>query len=282
MNILTFDIEEWFHILDNNSTKYENDWNKYEVRIHKNMDRIFDFLISNKLKATFFIVGWIAKKYPEIIKKIDSLGFEIGSHSNMHQLFYELSENEANEDIRISIECLENLIGKKVRCFRAPGFSFTEKNKWVFEILHKNGITHDCSIFPAFRSHGGLPNFKSDNPIFIKYNGIVLKEFPINIKKLMGMKFIFSGGGYFRLLPYYLINKFSKKSPYIMTYFHPRDFDYSQPYIKDLSLFKTFKSYVGLNTSLSKLNKWVNDYEFIDLNEADKKINWSSIPTIKI
>ena len=129
MKILTFDIEEWFHILDNYSTKKELQWIKYEERIYRNMDKIFGLLHDNKLKATFFVVGWIAEKYPSIIKKIDNLGHEIGSHTHYHQLMYNQSKAQIEKDLKKSISTLENITGKKVKYFRAPGFS-TKKRIW--------------------------------------------------------------------------------------------------------------------------------------------------------
>ena len=282
MKILTFDIEEWFHILDNKSTKTETNWNKYEERINQNMDKIFQFLKINNLKATFFVVGWIAEKYPHIVKKIDSLNFEIGSHTYYHQLMYEQSRKEISEDLIKSIDIIEQITGKKVQYFRAPGFSITEKNKWAFEVLINNGITHDCSVFPASRAHGGIPSYKLAIPSRLIYNGLELKEFPINTTKLFFNDWIYSGGGYFRLTPYNLIKYWSSKSDYIMTYFHPRDFDPDQPMIKELSNFRKFKSYVGLKSSMKKLNRWVNDFEFIDIKKADETINWKKVPVVKL
>ena len=282
MKILTFDIEEWFHILDNKSTKTETNWNRYEERINQNMDKIFQFLKINNLKATFFVVGWIAEKYPHIIKKIDSLNFEIGSHTYYHQLMYEQSRKEISEDLIKSIDIIEQITGKKVQYFRAPGFSITEKNKWAFEVLINNGITHDCSVFPASRAHGGIPSYKLAIPSRLTYNGLELKEFPINTTKLFFNDWIYSGGGYFRLTPYNLIKYWSSKSDYIMTYFHPRDFDPEQPVIKELSNFRKFKSYVGLKSSMKKLNRWVNDFEFIDIKKADETINWKKVPIVKL
>ncbi len=282
MNILTFDIEEWFHLLDHPSTKTESNWNNFEARIHKNMEKIFSLLENHNLKATFFVVGWIAKKYPDIIKKIDKCGFEIGSHTHLHQLMYEQTKTQVQEDLKKSIDTIENLISKKIQYFRAPGFSITEKNKWIFEILINNGITHDCSIFPVGRSHGGFPSFKNSIPSLIEFNGKKIKEFPINTHNFCGNRLIFSGGGYFRLLPYPIIKNWSQKTDYIMTYFHPRDFDPDQPMIQDLSFFRKFKSYVGLRSSLTKLEKWVTDFNFIDLKSADKQINWSKVPIVKV
>lgn len=282
MNILTFDIEEWFHILDNESTKYENNWLNFESRIHRNMDLIFEILDKRKLKPTFFVLGWVAQKYPEIINQIVKRGIEIGSHTHLHQLVFENDKKTFYKDVERSIKTLEDCSGNKVRCFRAPGFSITEKNKWAFEILYDLGIEIDSSIFPAKRSHGGLPNLKINYPVKIKYNGVSLKEFPINYYSLLNSKVVYSGGGYFRIMPYSLIKKFTKKSNYIMSYFHPRDFDFEQPIIKELSKYRKFKSYVGLKNCKFKLEKWLDDFKFININFADSLIDWKEIKTFKL
>ena len=282
MNVLTFDIEEWFHILDNNSTKTEKEWTNYESRIHSNMDKIFNLLDNTNQKATFFVVGWIAEKYPEVVDKIDKYGFEVGSHTHLHQLMYEQSWKEIKKDLEKSIDTIQSITGKKVRAFRAPGFSITQKNKWVFEILAENGITHDSSIFPAGRAHGGFPSFSEAKPTKIEIKGYQIKEFPINTASIFGKKWIFSGGGYFRLTPYSLIEHWTKSSNYVMTYFHPRDFDPNQPVIKELSTFRKFKSYIGLKSSLNKLNKWITKFEFTDLEGIDSKLDWKKTKIIKI
>ena len=200
----------------------------------------------------------------------------------MHQLMYEQNKAEVQEDLQKSIKVLESITGKKVKAFRAPGFSITEKNKWVFEILAENGITHDSSIFPAGRAHGGFPSYSEVKPSFIDINGYKLKEFPINTASILNKKWIYSSGGYFRLTPYNLIKYWTESSEYIMTYFHPRDFDPDQPVIKDLSLIRKFKSYVGLSTCMHKLEKWTSEFLFMDLKEADKLIDWLNAPIIKL
>lgn len=282
MNILTFDIEEWFHILDNDSTKSEKNWINYESRIHKNMEKIFDILESTNTKASFFVLGWIAEKYPEIIRSILDKGFEIGSHSTMHQLVYQQDKNHFKTDVDRSIKTLEDISGKKVKMFRAPGFSIKENNKWAFEVLYELGIEIDSSIFPAKRSHGGLPSYGASEPSILQYNGVQLKEFPINTKTILGKKIIYSGGGYFRLAPYSILNKWSKKDDYIMSYFHPRDFDSSQPIIESLSFTRKFKSYVGLKNSETKLKKWLTDFDFTDIESANKKINWDKAKIVNL
>lgn len=280
--ILTFDIEEWFHILDNPSTQTENEWIQFESRIHLNMDRIFDLLERSQTRATFFCVGWIAKQYPEVIKAIAGKGFEIGSHSDMHQLVYQQNPKTFSSDLENSIKTLEDLTGKKVTVFRAPGFSITEKNKWAFEILARFGITLDCSIFPASRAHGGFPSFQKAEPSKIRYNGIELKELPINYVNILNREVIFSGGGYFRFFPYPFIKKWTENSDYVMTYFHPRDFDPQQPVIKDLSPLRKFKSYVGLKKTEKKLEKWLTDFHFTDIATAREKIDWDQVPVVDL
>ena len=282
MNILTFDIEEWFHILDNDSTKTEAEWKNYEPRIHQNMDRIFDMLEKHNQKATFFCMGWIAEQYPEVIKQISDKGYEIGSHTQRHQLIYEQTPKEFKKDVERSIKTLEDISGKKVRSFRAPGFSIVEDNVWAFEALAELGIEIDCSVFPAPRIHGGLPNFSPAQPTIIDIKGHKLKEFPINTYKLLGKDVIFSGGGYFRLFPYSLLKRYTRKSDYVMSYLHPRDFDPNQPVIPELSKSRKLRSYVGLKGALNKLDKWLTDFYFIDLETADKQIDWEKAKIVNL
>ena len=241
MKILTFDIEDWFHILDYDGTRDPSKWINYPSRIHRNMDIIYEILQDKNIKATFFVLAWIAEKYPEIIKKISDLGYEIGSHTYAHQLVYEQSRNGFKNDVEKSIKIIEDLTGKKVKCFRAPGFSITKDNLWALEVIKELGIEYDSSIFPAVRSHGGLKINKLDKPCIISYKNVKIKEFPINTNSILNTKYVFSGGGYFRIIPYFMLKRFFKKSDYVMTYFHPRDFDHKQPTIKNLPKFRMFK-----------------------------------------
>ena len=282
MNILTFDVEEWFHILDHESTKTIDQWKNYEVRIHKNMERILSILEKTNTQATFFCLGWIAETYPKVVKEIIARGYEVGTHTRMHQLVYEQSAEDFSKDVEHSVKTLEDITGKKVKYFRAPGFSITENEKWAFEILVEHGIEVDCSIFPAPRAHGGFKAYQKSIPSIIKYNGIQLKELPVNYTSFFGASVMFSGGGYFRLIPYLLIKQWTKKSEYVMSYLHPRDFDSDQPKIKDLSMYRKFKSYVGLKNSYDKLEKWLSDFNFVDISNALKATDWEKVPIIQL
>ncbi|MGB0982286.1 MAG: polysaccharide deacetylase family protein [Winogradskyella sp.] len=282
MKILTFDIEDWFHLLDHTTTKSEADWLNYDSRIHIGMERIYDIVESSNTSATFFVMGWMAEKYPEVIREIANKGYEIGSHTHLHQLVYEQDRTTFLNDVEKSIKTLEDCTGEKVTSFRAPGFSITEENKWAFEVLYELGITVDSSVFPAGRSHGGLPTYKVATPSLLKYNGVSLKEFPINTHNVFSRPVIFSGGGYFRLLPYHLIKSWAKQSDYTMTYFHPRDFDHEQPLVPGLPLHRRFKSYVGLKKCKPKLERFISDFKFIDIAEANRKIDWENVPVVHL
>lgn len=282
MRILTFDIEDWFHLLDVKATESEESWEQYPARIYDNMDRIFKLLEDTKQPATFFCLGWIARRYPDIIKRIDEAGYEIATHSDLHQLAYKQTPAIFEQDLERSVKAIEDLIGKKIIGYRAPGFSLKKENTWVFEILAKLGIEQDCSIFPAKRGHGGFAEFGTAEPCWVSSGGIKLKEFPINLQSVLGQKIIFSGGGYFRFFPQRMLKKLFKESPYTMTYFHPRDFDAGQPKVEGLSAVRKFKSYYGLDKALPKLQEVLESMDFVDLKTADQMTDWSKARIVQL
>lgn len=282
MKILTFDIEDWFHILNHSTTKTEDDWIRYPSRIHGNVDRILDLLDMTGRKGTFFCLGWVGKNFPEIVRKIADRGHEIGSHSNLHQLVFDQSPDEFSADLRLSIDILSDITGTPIRSYRAPGFSVKKADIWVFEELIAAGIEIDCSIFPAARAHGGFPEFGDGLPAIIHTPSGSIKEFPMNTARVMGKPFVFSGGGYFRLIPYNVLSTLVRRSPYVMTYFHPRDFDPGQPMIDDLSAFRKWKSYYGLKGAEKKLEKLITEFEFLPLGRADAQMEWNGAAQIDL
>ncbi len=281
MRILTFDIEEWFHLLDFADTKTQSQWDGFEVRIHENVDRILSILEVHDTKATFFIIGWIAKKYPEVVKKI-AQKYQLGCHTMNHQLVWQQTPKEFEDDVESCLKLLEDISGKKVECFRAPGFSIRESETWAFEILAKLGITTDCSIFSGKHAHGGMPSFVHQHPTLISCGGITLREFPINFRRVLGRNVIFSGGGYFRLFPYSLIKKWTNESDYLLSYLHPRDLDATQPVLKNLELSRRFKSYVGIGHAENKLKKWLTDFTFTDIQMASETIDWDNVLRVEL
>ena len=281
MNILTFDLEDWFHILDIPAFASPHSWDKLESRVEKNTDRILLLLEERKQKATWFCLGWIAKKYPSLIKKI-AASHDIAIHSMEHQLVFRQKPEDVRNDIHENINLLEDLCGNKINAYRAPGFSFTLEAKWLIEILADEGLLYDCSVFPSKRNHGGFDNFPSVLPCRISYNGKEVMEFPMNKFSIGGRDVIFSGGGFFRLLPYSVISGMMKRSEYVMTYFHPRDFDPDQPMLDGLTLRRKFMSYTGLKNSFYKLNRLLNDYKFVTVEEAGRSVDWKAVALVKL
>ena len=299
MNILTFDVEEWFHLLDFDATRTEAEWGKYEVRIHENVDRILDILDRTDTKATFFIIGWVAKTYPEVVKKI-AAKYQIGTHTMNHQLVWQQTPEQFSEDVDSSIKLLQDITGQPIECFRAPGFSIRESEPWAFDILSELGIKYDCSVFPAHHAHGGMASYGEAVPSLIRHNGVEMKEFPVTTKEMMGKPIIFSGGGYFRLVPYWLLHKWSceaaerqvtpvminedmsRKAGYLLSYIHPRDLDGGQPMLEGLPLVRKFKSYVGLKQAPEKLRQYLKDFKFVDVQTASDMIAWDRVPRIEL
>lgn len=282
MNILSIDVEEWFHLLDFEGTRTEAEWEKYDVRIYDNVERILRILHDTNTKATFFIIGWVAKKYPDLIRKIAD-SFQIGCHTMSHQLVWQQTASEFRNDVSAGVKLLEDITGKKVECFRAPGFSIRESEAWAFEILAELGIRYDCSVFPARHAHGGMPSYSKAAPGIINVAGSQIKEFPVGFRTILGKHVIFSGGGYFRLFPYSLIKQWSKNSSdYLMSYIHPRDLDYGQPVLEGLPAIRKFKSYVGLAGAEQKFQKWLIDFSFVDVATADSLVDWGKADVIRL
>ena len=282
LRVLTIDLEEWFHLLDYEATRTEAQWGKFEVRIHANTERLLRMLEETGSSATFFVIGWIARTYPDLVRKIAER-YPIGSHTDDHQLVWQQTPQQFREDVRTSIHRLEDITGQKVEAFRAPGFSIRPSEAWAFEILSEEGITLDSSIFPAHASHGGWPGFPSDNPVLIQGNGFTIKEFPMRLKQLGGRSFVFSGGGYFRLCPYPLLRRWTREqAAYSLCYVHPRDLDPGQPMVPGLPLIRRFKSYYGLSGAEKKLRKYLTDFTFTDLRTASGGIDWASAPVVHL
>lgn len=276
MNILTFDIEDWW-IYEKAGLGVKSEWRK---RLDGYLESILAILDERGFKATFFILGKMVDCAPEVVLKIDRAGHHIGSHSYSHTFLRNFSYAEAEEDTRKGIDTVEQLIGKKVTAYRAPAFSITPENKYMFEILHKYGIETDASIFPAGRAFGGFAGFESDKPLIVQYNGIKMKEFPIPMTDVFGKRIAYSGGGYFRLFPYRKIKFLVSRSSYVMTYFHIKDMDAGQPrryhgLENESAPIRYFKNYYGLNQCFSKFQKLIKSFDFMSLKEAESIVDFT-------
>ncbi|KWW31958.1 MAG: Polysaccharide deactylase, PEP-CTERM locus subfamily [bacterium P3] len=292
MNILTFDIEEWYLEKAYFGAK-ESKYADYD----RLLDEILVRLSDKGIKGTFFCVGKMASEFPHVVRKIADVGHEVGCHSNIHQWLNKMSYADALEDTRAAVDSLQQCIGKKVVSFRAPAFSIGSGNKWAFEALANNGITCDASVFPASRDFGGFPGFSKMEPTIVRYNGIELHEFPIVTTKILGKDFAYSGGGYFRFFPYGFIEREMQKTKYSMTYFHLGDLlpvisgvmpkDEYERYFNEPGTVKArylryVKTNLGVRSNKKKLFRLIDGLDFNNISEADQQIDWSLAPVLSL
>lgn len=292
MNILTFDIEEWFI----ETTYFGGKDSKY-AEYDRLLAELLEKLDSFKLKGTFFCVGKQATDFPQVVRNIAENGHEVGCHSNMHKWLNKMTYQEAMEDTHAAVDALEQCIGKKIRSYRAPAFSIGSENKWAFEVLAANGITCDASVFPASRDLGGFPEFVKMEPTVVKYNGVELHEFPIVTAKVLGKDIAYSGGGYFRFFPYGFIEKEMKRATYSMTYFHLGDLNpvfsgmlskelyesyFDEPGTFKARFFRYLKTNLGVKGNKRKLFKLMENLPFNNLAEAETMIDWSVASSVII
>lgn len=292
MNILTFDIEEWYlekMYFGNHAEKYR-EYDRY-------LGKILDSLDERGLKGTFFCVGGMGREFADVVKRIAERGHEVGCHSDVHSWLNKMTPEECLADTHKAIDSLEQVIGKKMKSYRAPAFSIGLSNKWAFEVLAECGIERDASVFPAVRDFGGFAEFGQKTPAIIRYNGIELKEFPICTAKLMGKEIAYSGGGYFRFFPLWYVKREMAKADYSMTYFHIDDLvlskelfmskDDFEAYYKETGSLKNrairyFKSNLGKSSAFNKLSTLLDSYDFVNLESADREIDWKNVPVVSI
>ncbi len=292
MNILTFDIEEWYL----EKAYFGAKKSKY-AEYDRLLDEILKKLNETGLKGTFFCVGRMATDFPEVVRKIYDAGHEIGCHSNTHQWLNKMNYEQAMEDTHAAVDALEQCIGQKVVSYRAPAFSIGSDNKWAFEVLAEKGIKCDASVFPASRDFGGFPEYSHMAPSIIRYNGIEIHEFPIVTATVLGKDIAYSGGGYFRFFPLGFIKNEMQRAQYSMTYFHLGDIhpvydgvmtkeDY-ESYFEESGSTKAryiryVKSNVGVGGNKKKLFKLLNITSFSNVAQANSIIDWSKAPVINL
>jgi peptidoglycan-N-acetylglucosamine deacetylase len=280
LNILSFDIEDWFHIFDSAYCNKPEKWKTLPSSVEKNTSWTLDFLEENKLRATFFCLGWVAEKHPSLIKKISDLGHEVAAHSYLHNKVYESDPQTFRKDTERVIKNLQDITGKSIDTYRAPGFSLNKNTLWAFEILHELGIKIDSSL--KSNLHMGFPGRIPSEPFLLKHNGYSIKEFPIRTFNFLGDHIVYSGSGYFRLWPYWFVKNRFKTSHYEMVYFHPRDFDSSIHKMFNGNPYLQLRYRVGTSRSRKKMKYFVSDFDFLTIHEADKKIDWDTSQVVNL
>ncbi len=272
-NALSIDVEDYFQVSGFESCVARRDWDNFPSRVVENTQRILGILGEHDVNATFFVLGWVAEKYPDLVKEIDASGHEIGSHSYWHRLIYDLTPDEFRDDLRRSKSVLENIIGRAVVAYRAPTFSITRRSLWALEILTEEGIQFDSSIFPARHDRYGIPGANREIHLVETVAGRIW-EFPISMATLWGLSLPASGGGYFRLFPYRLtrslISSVNRGGRPVMFYLHPWELDPQQPIVNGAGYFARKRHRINLDSTESKLERLLGDFSFGSMEDVLK------------
>ena len=262
-NGLTIDVEDYFQVSALAPYIPREQWDLRECRVERNVDRILLMLEANQTKATFFTLGWIAERYPRLVRRIVDDGHELASHGYGHQRVSDLTEATFSADIELAKKLLEDISGQEVRGYRAPSFSIGEGNLWAFDCLERAGYRYSSSIYPIHHDHYGMP----DAPRFAHRVRAGLLELPVTTARYFDRNWPASGGGYFRLLPYalsrWLLQQVNQRDrqPAIF-YFHPWEIDAGQPRITGISAKTRFRHYVNLQYTEGRLQRLIADFKW--------------------
>ena len=264
-NAITVDVEDWFHVSLFRHHIRHSDWEKMESTVVENTVRILNIFSRHEVKATFFVLGWVAERYPELVIAIQENGHEIASHGYGHQMVFEQSPDQFQEDIGRSLEILQSITGEKVRGYRAPSYSITRDTLWALEKLIELGLDYDSSIFPVRHDVYGV----ADAPRFPFKIEIVDKgsiiEFPISTTKILGKNVPIAGGGYLRLWPYWFfkqgIRKVNRTGEPTIIYFHPWEIDPLIPRI-EVGNMKHLRHYGNLALMEERIISLLKHFQF--------------------
>ena len=268
-NAMTVDVEDFFHVSAFESVISPSQWKDYQPRVDTNTRRLLDLFAKKEVKSTFFVLGWVAERYPDLIKEIHSQGHEVASHGYAHKRVTLLSRDEFLQDIKRSKNHLEDLLGEQIIGYRAPSFSIGYSNEWAFEVLAELGFKYSSSTYPVKHDLYGTPDW----PRFAYNRPENIIEIPIPTLRLMGKQIPIGGGGYFRLYPYKvtqkLVSKYlrQEKQPYSF-YFHPWEIDADQPRLKNAPLKSRFRHYVNLHRTEAKLIRLLDDFNWSTMRDV--------------
>ncbi len=267
-NAFTIDVEDYFQVSAFAPHIARSEWNTRECRVERNINRILEMLARRDTKATFFTLGWIAERYPQLVRQIVQEGHELASHGYGHERASDQTEEAFFADIQLAKIVLEDLAGCEVNGYRAPSFSIGTGNLWAYDCLARAGYRYSSSIYPIRHDHYGMP----DSPRFAYEVRPGLLEIPITTLRLLNRNLPSSGGGYFRLLPYALsrwmlrrVNRHDRESA--IFYFHPWEIDTEQPRIAGISSKTRFRHYVNIGRMEGRLNQLLGDFKWGRMDE---------------
>jgi len=265
-NALTVDVEDYFHVAALAPSVPRDSWSSREQRVVGNTRRLLEIFEQFDVRATFFVLGWVAERYPQLVKDIAARGHEIACHGYSHRLVYEQSPEEFYDETLRSKNLLEQINGSAVLGYRAASYSIVRESLWALDILAELGFMYDSSIFPVRHDRYGIPNAERAPHRMFTPNGKSIVEWPLATATILGWRLPVAGGGYFRLLPYWLsrwglasINQ-RESRPFIF-YLHPWEIDPEQPRVSARWLSR-FRHYTNLDKSEDRLRALLRDFRF--------------------
>jgi polysaccharide deacetylase family protein (PEP-CTERM system associated) len=267
--IFSVDVEDWFHILDVPSTPPLAQWDSLPSRVSGNFSRLLDIFSEHDVRTTCFFLGWVAERFPHLVREAERRGHEITSHGYAHRVVQELTEAEFFADIMKAKSILEELSSCPVVGYRAPGFSATKAAPWFFAKLADAGYEYDSSVFPAGCEHGGARN-GAYGPYVLRTASGTIREFPVTVARLLRTPVCVFGGGHLRVAPIFLIEAMMRRvlnegrAP--ICYIHPREIDPGHPRL-EMNLRRRFKSYVNLDSVEYKIRRLLSQFEFTTFRE---------------
>ncbi len=267
-NALTVDLEDWYHVCGVDEYSDTSQWDAYENRVGRNTDKILDLLQTYDIKATFFVLGYLAHREPDLIRKIKERGHEIATHGYCHRRVFDMTEAEFEKDVAASISVLSSITGDTVLGFRAPEWSVRQETPWALNTLRKLGIVYDSSMVPLTRmGNRGFPR----HPVKIQTDYGAIWEFPLSTVRLFHENIPFSGGLPLRIVPYFyvlsIIRAMNRKGFPAVVYMHPWEFDAEQPRI-DLPLSRRFMHYFNIGVTRRKIEGLLRNVPFAPMKEV--------------
>lgn len=262
-NAMTVDVEDYFHVTAFARTLERSTWDSLEYRAERNTERVLELFATAGVKATFFVLGWVTRRSPELIKKIHAAGHEIACHGMSHQLVYKQTREVFHQETRESKQLLEDLVGTKVRGYRAASYSIIPKSLWALEVLEELGFEYDSSIFPVRHDIYGMRHA----PRYPFNPGVGhLLEVPLTTVEVMGNRLPCGGGGYFRIFPYWLFKMGLKRVNTVdrlpgVFYFHPWEIDPGQPRLP-AGWRSRFRHYYNLTHTEARLVQLLKDFSW--------------------
>jgi polysaccharide deacetylase family protein (PEP-CTERM system associated) len=271
-NVLTIDVEEYFHPAEVQLSVPPQRWSELPSRLDEEIQLVLDLLDARGVKATFFVLGWVAERCPRPIRKIVAAGHEVGCHSYAHQLVYQLTPQEFRRDTERAMKAIADCCGVEPRLYRAPSYSITRESFWALEVLVQLGFTHDSSIYPIAHDRYGIPGFQRHAHTISTPSGPI-REIPIaSFRDSRERAVPVGGGGYLRLLPYCYtaagirrVNRDEQKP--VCIYFHPWELDPPQPRLAT-GFVSRLRTYTGLKGMTGKLERLLRDFEFSTMTDV--------------